>query len=173
MLLCVAASQPQVVGALEYSRAAILHGEAWRLWSAHLTHFGAAHLAADALAMALVLLAAGVAMGAGRAAPLAAALAPGISLALLLVPDLSIYRGASALAYAIATAVVVFLARSEPRLRPLLALVSVLTAGKLAWDAVGPGGGTGILPDGVTLAWQAHVAGVVLGACAGLFLPRA
>src|SRR4051812_25687175 len=41
---------------LIYDRAAILHGELWRLWTGHLVHFSNSHLLLDASVCGIVLL---------------------------------------------------------------------------------------------------------------------
>jgi len=54
LALGVAALPPAFAGVLEFSHEAFARGEIWRLWTGHLTHFGAAHLRWDVFALLLL-----------------------------------------------------------------------------------------------------------------------
>jgi len=53
-LALVCGAMPAFAGDIEFSREAFGRGEIWRLWTAHLTHFGAAHLRWDVFALLLL-----------------------------------------------------------------------------------------------------------------------
>jgi rhomboid family GlyGly-CTERM serine protease len=120
---------------LVLERAALAHGEVWRLWNAHWVHFSASHLAWNLAA----LLAAGTWLEHRRPGWLlrqAVVAAPLVSLALLAVePGMRAYGGLSALA----TSVVVLLAleqlQSHRADRPLWTALLLLVAGKIVYDA--------------------------------------
>ncbi len=142
VLLCLAPAiaglVPAARAALLYDRAAILHGEWWRLWSGHWMHFSPSHLAWNV----------GVLAGAGvwleRLQPgcllrFVAVAAPLLGVAFLAgAPAMQIYGGLSGLA----TGVVVLLALTQLQRSPagrvgwlgVLALVAV----KLGLDATTP-----------------------------------
>ena len=50
----LAGALPDIAHVLEFSREAFARGEIWRLWTAHLTHFGAGHLRWDVGALLLL-----------------------------------------------------------------------------------------------------------------------
>jgi len=54
LAFAVAVLPSAIAGAMEFSREAFSRGEIWRLWTAHLTHFGAAHLRWDMFALLLL-----------------------------------------------------------------------------------------------------------------------
>lgn len=149
---------------LEYQREAVLAGEVWRLWSGHFVHYAAAHAVFDGLAC--LILAVGLQWaggGAGRLLKLVM-IAPIILLAILLaVPEMTSYRGASGLAMALLAALLLTLWRAEPRWRLGLAVFAAALLAKLAADALGVSPMPSSLPAGISLAWQAHVAGLACG----------
>lgn len=53
-LALIAGALPALTNALEFTREAFARGEIWRLWTAHLTHFDAAHLRWDVFALLLL-----------------------------------------------------------------------------------------------------------------------
>ncbi len=156
---------------LEYRREAVLSGEVWRLWSAHLVHYSVGHAVHDGLAC--LLLATGLQRaGAGRGMALRlVAIAPILSLLILLsVPEMTNYRGASGLAMALLAALNLTLWWIRPGWRPgLLALAAVLAL-KLVADMQGFAVFPGNLPPDIAIAWQVHLAGLV---CGWLFWRRA
>jgi rhomboid family GlyGly-CTERM serine protease len=169
-LLCLVPTLfPTVVqSALEYRREAILGGEIWRLWSGHFVHFSALHALRDGLAATLLALAL-ERIGSGKnLLPRLALTAPAISLALLLlVPDLSVYRGASGIDMALAGMLSRALANLRPSWWPAHFGIALILLGKIWADALGLGVSLSSLPPGVHVVWQAHAAGLVLGWLAG------
>ena len=151
--------------ALEFDRDAILRGELWRLWSAHLVHFSPAQAMLDAL---LFLLSGAMAARTLRidfrwrdlllAAPL-------ISLALLwLAPDLAAYRGLSGLASATLLLAGIGIDSRWPASRPWLWCCAAAMLLKTVADAGGFAAGFGTLPEGVRLEWRAHALGAMAAA---------
>lgn len=171
---CVAASalasaSPAAVLRLEFDRAAVAAGEAWRLLGSQLVHWSAAMACADLG----VLLVAGAALEvrSRRAAGAAIALAlPFVAAALWFrSPELSHYRGSSGVALALVVALLLDLASSAgPAWRRVLA--AAVLAAALAKTLVELRGGTSPLslplPDGVTVAPWVHAAGVAAGGLA-------
>jgi rhomboid family GlyGly-CTERM serine protease len=149
---------------LEYRSEAVLAGEVWRFWSGHFMHYAPAHAVLDGAAC--LILATGLqraGTGAGLLLKLAA-IAPIVLLAILLaVPDMTSYRGASGLAMALLAALLLTLWRAEPRWRIGLAVFVAALLVKLAADAMGYSPVGSSLPDGIRVAWQANVAGLVCG----------
>ena len=161
--LLLACLPESLAAQLSWERVAILGGQWWRLWTGHLVHFGLQHAMLDA-----IVLFAGASLlerelgtrGLLRQLLLAATL---VALGLLAAPGLDEYRGASSLAAAVALAAGIALWRDARPWRP------ALLAGGLAWacfstlQAVRPEWSAAGLPDGVVVAWQAHLLGA---ACA-------
>ena len=148
---------------LSWERGAILSGQWWRLWTGHLVHFGLQHAMLDA-----IVLFAGASLlerelGTRRLLRQLLLAAPLVSLGLFAAPGLDEYRGASSLAATVALAAGIALWRDARPWRP------ALLAGGLAWacfstvQAVRPEWSAAGLPDGVAVAWQAHLLGA---ACA-------
>ncbi len=99
--------------------------------------------------------------------------APVISLCLLLaVPDLLVYRGSSALSAMLGVVDGVLLWRKIPRLRAFLVALAAIGVAKTLSDAVGAAGTPTSLPDGVRVAWQAHVVGAAFAFAWVLLRPR-
>jgi rhomboid family GlyGly-CTERM serine protease len=164
LLLCAPA---ELTEALAYQRTAILDGQWWRLWSAHLVHFSARHALLDGAVLALLGMVLEPRLGARRIAAVLLAGAPLIGLSLLvLVPDMEHYRGASGLGMLFTAAAGVLLWRHERSLRGWLALLGLALLAKTGADLLGLGG-QGTLPPMVALAWQAHLAGALCGAILG------
>ena len=151
--------------ALAYQRTAILDGQWWRLWSAHLVHFSARHALLDGAVLALLGTVLEPRLGARRMACAILAGAPLIGLSLLvLVPDMEHYRGASGLGMLFTAAAGALLWQHERSLRVWLVLLGLALLAKTGADLFGPGGGQGTLPPLVAVAWQAHLAGALCGA---------
>jgi len=151
--------------ALEFDREAILRGELWRLWGAHLVHFSPAQAIADALVFSLAGVFAARTLG-GRNWWMGLLLAAAsISLGLLwLAPDLVAYRGLSGLASATLLLAGIGIGNTRPALRPLLWWCAVALLLKTVADACGLAAGLGTLPDGVRIEWRAHALGAMVGA---------
>jgi rhomboid family GlyGly-CTERM serine protease len=148
---------------LDWQREAIAAGQWWRLWTGHLVHFGLQHALFDA-----IVLYAGASLlereiGRVRLLRQLLLVSPLISLALLAVPDLIAYRGASALAATVALAAGIALWPAAGRWRSALLAGGLACAVSTAAQALGVGSSVAGLPGGVVVAWQAHVFGA---ACA-------
>jgi rhomboid family GlyGly-CTERM serine protease len=162
--LLLAGSGEPIASALAWDRAAILQGELWRLWSAHLVHFSASHAGANALVLVALGMAAEPLAGSRRFAQVLVAGALLISLGLLvLAPGLQEYRGASGLAVLTAVLGGQLAWRRYPGSRQLLACAALALAGKTFWEAFASSAGFAELPAGVGVAWQAHVLGALVG----------
>lgn len=166
---------PDVAGALlAYDRQAIANGELWRLWTAHLVHFSFAQAVADAA----VLLACGAlaeqAIGSRRMAGLLLCAAPLVSAGLFaLAPSMAEYRGASALATACAVLAAALLWRLGPWWRLGTAAAVTAFAARTLLEAASMPITSATLPDGVVVAWQAHLLGALAGAIAiAVFKPH-
>lgn len=152
---------------LEWERTAILHGELWRLWSGHLVHYALSHAGADALGLVAAGLVAEPLAGSRRFALVLGGGALLISLGLLaLAPGLSEYRGASGLAMLTALLGGVMAWQRYPASRAMLACAGLALASKTLWEAFAHTAAFSDLPAGVSVAWQAHLLGGVLGCCA-------
>ena len=155
---------PEAVAArLSWERGALLGGQWWRLWTGHLVHFGLQHAVFDA-----IVLFAGASLlerelGTQRLLRQLLLVAPLIALALLAVPDLDEYRGASSLAATVALAAGIALWRDARPWRPALLAGGVAWLGFSAAQAVRPEWSAAGLPEGVAVTWQAHLLGA---ACA-------
>jgi rhomboid family GlyGly-CTERM serine protease len=168
LLLC-GAGEPMATG-LAWDRAAILHGQAWRLWTGHLVHYSVSHAAADAVALLAMGVLAEPMLGARRFGIILAGGAAAISAGLLVcVPGLAEYRGASGLAMLAAALAGVLAWRYRPGSRRLVAGAVVLLVAKFGWEGVHGAGALADLPPGVAVAWQAHLLGSLAGACAGVW----
>lgn len=163
-LACLAAGFTSLAPQLAYDRQGILAGEIWRLWTGHLVHFSAQHLFVDVGMLAL----AGWVVERERGARFVAGAVllgmPAISIVLLLTaPHLHAYRGASGVVMLLALAAAHALWVSRPAARPALVLLGFALAVKTLIDALGMLPGLSSLPPGVRVAWQAHLAGALLG----------
>ena len=133
-LALITGASPAMPGALEFSRDAFSRGEIWRLWTAHFTHFDAAHLRWDVFA--LLLLGSMAEMKSRRDWLVAIIVsAPLIVLAVWwLQPRFEVYRGLSGLDCAAYGVVAGRLLREGWRERhwPVLSLGLLACAGALA-----------------------------------------
>jgi rhomboid family GlyGly-CTERM serine protease len=167
LLLCglLACVPSEVANSLSLDRHALLEGELWRLWTGHLVHFSLTHAAADIALLAVVAAIAQRELG-GWATDIALlASAPLISLGLIaLVPDLAVYRGASALSVFLGVIGGTRIWRRAPDLRFAVGCVGTVAAAKTWLDAAGLVPGLSSVPDGVRVAWQAHVMACLIAA---------
>jgi rhomboid family GlyGly-CTERM serine protease len=167
-LVLGSASEP-VAAELAWSRAAILDGELWRLWSGHLVHFSTSHACADILALFGAGMLAERLAGTRRLALVLAGGAAALSLGMLaLAPALQEYRGASALVVLAAVLGGALAWKHHPASRTVLACAAVGFACKLLWEACAHTAAFTDLPPGVAVAWQAHLLGALLGGCAAV-----
>lgn len=158
--------------ALERGRT--LNGEAWRLWTGHLVHFGAAHLAWDLL---VVVVAGGWAerVAAGRTRPFYL-IAPPIIAAVLLVaaPELTAYGGLSGVGVGLVALLAVERLRGDGRSeRWFWWMVLAVVGAKLALESGGRLGPlTPFADPAVRSVPLAHAAGLVCGVGFGLARKR-
>ncbi|MDY6982285.1 MAG: rhombosortase [Pseudomonadota bacterium] len=157
---------------LLYSRVAIADGELWRLLTSHLLHFSWTHLVADVGSFLLLGLQVERDQGRATFAMLMTFLALGTSAALwLFVPEMHAYGGISALNYGLLTWIcltrrTVVHARWQWSLTVFPAVMLAHIAWQRATESSLLDAG---MPQGLRVAWQAHLAGIVLAfACAGL-----
>lgn len=151
---------------LRFERAALLDGELWRLFTAHLVHLGWAHWALNALGLVLCGVLANPLPSPGRLLACVAGLGLGVSLMLLAFdPSLTHYVGLSGVLYGL------FVLTLWPQARRGDGLGRVALATVLAWMtwqwAVGPVASEAALIGGAIVA-QAHAYGVA--AAAGLLV---
>ena len=164
----------QLAALLEFDRHAIVAGQCWRLWTGHLVHYSAQHALIDIASALVAGLIAAQSFGARRLLAALALGAPLIAVGLLLaVPDCQHYRGASGLAVLLAVMAGAGLWRdaragAAPIVRAALALLAVVLAAKIAAEARGLALDWSDLPQGVAVAWQAHLLGAVAGMVAVL-----
>lgn len=145
---------------LAWQRDAITQGEIWRLWTAHLLHFGALHAMAGVIAL---LLFGFVLHHEERASWLVclAVVAPLLSAALLLVaPGLGDYRGASGLIAASLAWLLMHRAAGGSRGALIAAAVLIVV---ISAESLGFALPASTLPDGINTVWQAHALGALLG----------
>ncbi len=165
LLLAVAAVgawlAPGVVPILQYDRAAVAHGEIYRLLTGHLTHWTPDHLLWDAV----VFLLAGAACERGgrrRYAGLLAASAAGVSAAVWVgLPAMQLYRGLSG----IDTALVAFVVITRLRV-PWAAAGIGLIGAKVLCEAAS-GGALFVDAAAFTPVPLAHAAGLAAGVAFG------
>jgi rhomboid family GlyGly-CTERM serine protease len=173
-LLLACAGEPIATG-LAWERSAVLHGELWRLWSGHLVHYSLSHAGLDTLVLIAMGMVAEPAVGSRRLALVLGGGAALISLGLLaLAPGINEYRGASGLAVLTAVLGGVLAWRLHPVSRPMLACAALALASKTLWEAFAHTAAFTDLPAGVTVAWQAHLLGALLGgyAASAIHSPR-
>jgi rhomboid family GlyGly-CTERM serine protease len=168
LALLLAALPPAFTAALQFDRDAVARGEIWRLLTAHLAHFGAAHLCWDVFALLLLGTMAERKSRRDWIAALAIA-APVITLLVwTLQPRFTHYRGLSGLDCAACGVIVGHLFRDGLRARHPFTLVIAVVAfaaalAKCAYE-LATGGGffvgatTAFAPDPL-----AHLAGVLTG----------
>lgn len=174
--------------ALEYQRAAVLHGELWRLLTCHWVHWSPEHLQWDLVASLGLVVACRAHLRQAAAALAASSLAIPLAI-LVLQPRLATYRGLSGLESAlfVQAAVAILLASrvtnradatSSARLRaavPRLAACAALGGFtvKMLWEATTGGG---LFVDTAAAGFQpvplAHFVGGLCGAAALCWVKR-
>jgi rhomboid family GlyGly-CTERM serine protease len=147
---------------LRHDRAALLDGELWRLFTAHLIHLGWAHWALNALGLVLCGVLANPLPTPGRLLARMAVLGLGVSLMLLAFdPALTHYVGLSGVLYGL------FVLTLWPQARRGEALGIAALATVLAWAGwqwlAGPVAGEAALIGGAIVA-QAHAYGIASAA---------
>jgi len=147
--------------ALELNRAAILHGELWRLVTGHFVHWSPAHLAWDLLAFIIL---GAICM---RRRPLFVAVVIGTALIvslflLIFCPEVGAYRGLSAIDSALWMWAVFII--GEHRVGLALTLLSLFLAKLMIEFSTG----TPLFVEGVTVLPVVHLLGALLGFCASV-----
>ncbi len=140
---------------MEYDREAIVSGQLWRLWTGQFSHWSSLHLIGNLAAAALVIVIGGRAMRDWLS--LVPAVAPLLSMFIwFAAPAIAHYRGMSGLVAFLVTGAAV-----EGGVAGRL--LGVAYVAKLGFD-VAVGGGPTLLPDGIAVAWPAHLGGIIIGA---------
>lgn len=154
---------------LQLDRAALVHGEFWRLWTGHLVHASPDHLVFDVGAACLLFVALGKPL---RSALHLAWLAPVISAGLLVaLPELDFYYGLSGLLHAWAVAGAAEAWRRERGARSHLAAAFCLgTVAKAAYETWT---GNPTCSDGMDMGGPVVFAAHLVGALTGLALSMA
>lgn len=164
--LALAAAPDALQAQLAYDPQAIMAGELWRLWTAHVVHFSWQHAVSDALVL-FVATALAERLVPARMVWTALALgAPLIALALLYTaPGMVEYRGASGLAVMMAVLCGALEWRgASGGGRLVLAALGCGLAAKVVAEAFGLSIGLAGLPQDVAVAWQAHLVGALCAA---------
>lgn len=162
MLLALACLPAPVQALLALDRGAVAAGQYWRLWSGHAVHYGLVHAAVNAAALAMLL----AWLGCGRCLALGALVClPMLGAAILwLEPALAQYRGASGVVVGLGALAWCQAWQLRRTGRAMLLLLAGVLLTKLVWESwPGRAVTSGSLPEGVSLAWSAHLAGLVLG----------
>lgn len=157
--LAVVAATIVMPSALEYDRAAILRGEVWRLVTGHLTHWSPDHLLWDVLAF----LALGFVCERRRRALYAGVLfASAMSVSLILLaacPEITAYRGLSAVASALWFWAALIIA--ERRLTPAFVLLALFLVKVLMELTTG----TSVFAADIAVLPSVHLIGAAVGFC--------
>jgi rhomboid family GlyGly-CTERM serine protease len=166
LALMTALGGEEAARVFRYERAAILDGEAWRLFTGHVVHLGGSHLGLNLAGLFLVWLLTGRALRPGEWAVVLGGTALLNGLALLAFrPGLEWYVGLSGVLHGLLLAGVLAGWRAGLRDAPLIAGVVVI---KLVWEQV-----SGPLPGSVEAAGgpvvvDAHLYGGISGVLAWL-----
>lgn len=140
--------------AMELNRQAVAEGQFWRLWTGQFCHWSVLHLAGNLAAAVAICVIAGRPIRPWLS--VLPVVAPLLSLFLLVaVPGLERYRGLSGL-----VAMLVVGAAIEGGLVGRILAVAYLA--KLGFDAF-TGSQSALLPEGIAVAWPAHLGGLLLG----------
>lgn len=159
-----------LAGALAFDRAAVAEGQWWRLATALLSHWSAAHAAANALAIAILATAIARRDGARLLLILLGVAIVAQMAALAWLSDAVQYRGSSGLAWALGTFAVARTLEGDRRVQWAAAVF--LSAVAVAWASAASA--SPVLPAAVLPDPAMHLAGVLAGfACARAQAPRA
>jgi rhomboid family GlyGly-CTERM serine protease len=163
-MTCLAVGFTSLAPQLAYDRQGIVAGEVWRLWTGHLTHFSAQQLWVNVSVLLVVGWLVEREWGARFTAGILLLGMPAISIGLFfLSPHLLQYRGASAVVMLLALAAASAMWQSRPAARLGLLLIGLALATKTLFDVTGTLPDLSSLPPGIRVAWQAHVAGALIG----------
>jgi rhomboid family GlyGly-CTERM serine protease len=162
-LACLAVGFTSLGPQLAFDRQGIMAGEIWRLWTGHLVHFSSTQLLLDVCTLLVVGWLAERQWGAGFTGIVVLLGMPVLSISLLLLsPHLVQYRGMSGIAMLLAVAAATQLWDSHPKARISLVVLGMALLVKTLLDALGMNA-LSSLPAGVSVVWQSHVSGAVIG----------
>jgi rhomboid family GlyGly-CTERM serine protease len=148
----------------EYDRNNVIKGQIWRLWTGHLVHYSLQQAIIDLSILMLTGSVVEKTLAARYTALLFILSMPTISIGLLtLFPEIVHYRGASSISVMFAVMACIILWKSETRWRPILVALVLAEVIKTIFDANGYSFSLTHLPEGIHVAWQAHVLGALLG----------
>jgi len=157
----------EFINLLLYDRAAIVAGQYWRLWTAHLTHFTVSQLIIDTAMLGMLSYALKDDMK-DRFLGISICFSMPIILVLQLwlVPNIQHYRGASSLVSMMWVLVALLLLQQakycSPKFWLALTFLSLLFL-KIWADIFIDDVIISELPKGVDIAWQAHIFGAISG----------
>jgi rhomboid family GlyGly-CTERM serine protease len=162
-LACLAVGVTSLGPQLAFDRQAIMAGEIWRLWTGHLVHFSPTQLLLDVGTLLAVGWLAERQWGTRFTAIVVLLGMPALSASLLLAaPQLVQYRGVSGIVMLLAVAAATQVWASHPGARAGLVVLGAVLLIKTFLDGLGMQA-LGSLPAGVSVAWQAHLAGAAIG----------
>jgi len=161
-----------LTGLLLFDRSSILQGQWWRLWTAHFTHFTLSQLIIDTAVIALLGNALKHRITNTFLAITILLSMPIISgLILWLVPDIHQYRGASSVGSMIwVLTACLFMQKTTVfscQFWLSITLLFFITM-KILTDILSISPAISHLPEGIHVAWQAHMFGAILGLFAWL-----
>jgi rhomboid family GlyGly-CTERM serine protease len=166
VLVALLGSDVQAV--LRYDRLAILSGQWWRVFSAHLTHLGWSHLVMNLAGLALIWFLVGESLSTKRWIGVFLLCCLGVSLGLLAFnPELRLYVGLSGVLHGLLCAGCLILIRQGHHQNwPILLLLWL----KLIWEqAAGPLPGSETTAGGPVIV-DAHLYGAISGALVSMLL---
>lgn len=148
---------------MTYNREAIFAGEWWRLWSSHFVHFTLMHALVNGILLLLLSLILDKVYSRKLVLGLLFIGPAVISILLaLLVPEMILYRGASALASLFMALLICHaFSRAEGRSVYILCIMVLGWLIKLILESFGVS--LSELPHPIRIAWQAHIAGIMIG----------
>jgi rhomboid family GlyGly-CTERM serine protease len=162
-LACLAIGLTSLGPQLAFNRQGILAGEIWRLWTGHLVHFSLPQLLLDVGTLLAVGWLAERQWGTRFTGIVMLLGMPALSASLLLAaPQLAQYRGMSGIVMLLALAAATHLWSCHPGARPGLVVLGVALLIRTFVDVRGMPA-LSSLPAGVSVVWQAHVAGAAIG----------
>lgn len=158
----------------EFDRGAVVDGELWRLWTAHLVHYSPRHALVDIIAMTLAGTLIEVERGSRYVLMLLVVAAAVVSVVVALaIPGMWHFRGASALVTLLAVHAGASCWYSMPGSRPVLVVLGAALVAKIILEASGNPPDAADISHTVFIAWQPHAIGAALGLFAGIERHRA
>ena len=169
LAIVVWASGPEIAGAFQYQREALIEGQYWRLFTGHWVHLGWQHLTMNLGGLAVIWLLFGDALSGIRAWIMAAGIALFTSASLLFVqPEIEWYVGLSGLLHGLLAAGALLSLRASPVVSSLALLLLV---GKLSVELASGGSSQVEAIIGGPILIHAHLYGALGGSlCAAIFV---